>query len=186
MGTPGATEVLYTLGAGLQIAGVLVIAFGVLKVREQLDPQRSALAAVRRQAVAAATGFRSARQWLSRVGHLMHQAIRNLGHRLRGRHGKDMSFSGRSESHSSGSADLSVILGTTRDPPPPWGDMSVDEKLGDLHQRLQGQRDRTDRLEDTPSPAIVANSSTPSTRSATTSMHCSSVGSPWRRGVPSC
>lgn len=81
MGTP---EFYYTLGAGLQIAGVMVIAFGVLKVREQLDPHRSSLAAARHQAVVVAAGLRFAWQWLLRVWRRALQHVRRLVYRLRG------------------------------------------------------------------------------------------------------
>lgn len=133
------------LGGLLQLVGVVVVAYGVMELRYELDREHSALGRLRRAAGWSAAHRRQAAAWIKRRLTDMRRRARDLWLRWRRKTHARVAVKTATETE----VAMSVTPGKTTVSPPPWESMDRDERIKDLHRRVGRLQDQASKIEET-------------------------------------
>jgi hypothetical protein len=137
-----ATVFFRSLGTLLQLGGVATVAYGVMQLREQLDPERSLLRRLRLRSRRCWQALRIARsrtwRWLRRSAGALWAAMTGRPRREY----RTVNLAGRS-------LGSSISLGEpTITQRPAWDALDIDAKVEDLNQRVTRLRKHTTAVDE--------------------------------------
>jgi hypothetical protein len=131
-----------SLGTLLQLVGVAVVAWGVMQVRAELQPDRSLLVKLQRWH---AIAWQMVRGTLSRGWRWLSASVRRLWNTLRRRPPTERSgtffLGSTAEVNAAGLPGEFVVS-------PPWESLQLDEKVEELRRRVSKASERTDHLDE--------------------------------------